>query len=136
MVTSRGGLAVEKIEIGDVVLGPNGDWRRVVWVCETQQDVDDRAGTQTAFKTGAASKTRFPGVRFVSGRPATRLYQVIFAPSTVAPRDNTFEVSPEFQPVSGDEGPSVDKAPAAKQLPRMPSFISVRATPKSPLEIA
>jgi len=136
LITSRGGLVVEKIEVGDIVLRPDGLWRRVAWISETQQEVADATSSQSTDDASSSHKTRFPGIRFVRGRPAARLYQVIFAPVEDGAKEASFDVSPEFRPIPDAVGKVIDKSSAESSAARAPSFISVRATPKSPLEIA
>ena len=136
LLTSRGGLPVEKIEVGDVVFQPDGLWHRVAWVCQTQQEVVGRSPSKSADDATGLPKTRFPGVRFKRGHVATRLYQVIFVPVEKSTAQRSFEVSPEFKPAPDSVGKVIEKSPADRQAGRTPSFISVRATPKSPMEIA
>lgn len=138
LATSRGAIVVERVREGDIVLRPDGLWHRVIWICNTHQDLVGAAPRAPVSLDGSGvQKTRFSGIRFVRGTPASRLYQVIFAPMPQKPQTSETELSPEFKPIPES---FVKKTSKAEKEPgpvaRAPSFISVRTRPKSRFEVA
>lgn len=80
--TLVGPVPVEQLEAGDIVLDGSGAARTVVWIRETRQSAENLAyadAHSVILDDGRTrQRTRFPGIRFVRGKPADAAFQVLF----------------------------------------------------------
>lgn len=80
--TPDGPKLVEGLAVGDMIRDQDGAFRTILWLRET------RAQSQNSLHSGGGldpdgRRTRFPGVRFVRGRPSDAIIQVMFGEAII-----------------------------------------------------
>jgi len=75
--TPNGPASVDELAIGDLVRDNTGEFRTVLWLQETR--TGSRRHRRVVEPLDAdGRRTRFPGVRFVRGRPSDVMIQIMF----------------------------------------------------------